>query len=670
MTGFAPQCCDANDYLELGRRCAGTGECYDALRPVGASLWFAWPQLLGLPPEALLLAHALLAVLSAALCARTAWRRLQALRAGGPALPRWLGAAVLAGSVALHGALLLPTARNSLADPPAALACAIACWLLLDPRRRGLATAAAGLLLGAAVSIRAFYLYPVLLLAGGMVAVALLRSPRRPRDLLVALALLPVALQFAAVWRHTGSLSFIDPAESAKWSGFHLADGAAGYDTLLPLEAFRWPARCAADEPGFAQLAAARDLPAALCLVAARVRFYLGSYAPDTYLRPRDGDLDRFADADVVDSRMVGLDMRFSAGGAPDGTPSAIRIVRAAATPDGGSPRLEQVFVPHRSQACTFTVWAWSPSPQVVRIALRDADADAVLVERRIALGTQPQRHALPMSLESGRRYALSIGAPDDAPSDWAAPAQGGLLVWDGRLVVGEPPPADAAATGADRGGHRRLYSTLLLAAQLVLAALAMLAVVRRGARIEPAIAGVALGALAMSGQALLIVPEQRFVIVPQLLLWFGGLGTLLGAALRRPDAARPASDPSSMRGSGLRFLAFGALNTGATALLYWMLVGPLPSQAAYAGAYAAGIALAYAGNTLWVFRAAPRWSTALSYPLLYGVQYLAGAALLALLTTVAGLDARVALLPVIAATVPLSYALNRALLRPRGAAQ
>jgi putative flippase GtrA len=124
---------------------------------------------------------------------------------------------------------------------------------------------------------------------------------------------------------------------------------------------------------------------------------------------------------------------------------------------------------------------------------------------------------------------------------------------------------------------------------------------------------------------------------------------------------------PDLPTGSALRFVLFGAFNTAATALLYWALAGALGAQAAYACAFACGIVLAYAGNATWVFRGTPRWATAAWYPVLYGVHYGVGAALLALATGPLGLDERLALLPVLAVTVPLSFALNRALLRPRG---
>lgn len=125
-------------------------------------------------------------------------------------------------------------------------------------------------------------------------------------------------------------------------------------------------------------------------------------------------------------------------------------------------------------------------------------------------------------------------------------------------------------------------------------------------------------------------------------------------------------ADAAPRHARRLRFLAFGAFNTVLTYAVYWVLVAWLPAQVAYALVYALGIVVAYLGNALWVFAARPRVRTALAYPLLYGVQYLAGAGLLALATGPAGLAPRPALALVIVALVPLSYALNRALLAPR----
>jgi putative flippase GtrA len=113
----------------------------------------------------------------------------------------------------------------------------------------------------------------------------------------------------------------------------------------------------------------------------------------------------------------------------------------------------------------------------------------------------------------------------------------------------------------------------------------------------------------------------------------------------------------------GTRFLVFGAFNTLATYGIYCVLVGFLAPQVAYAIVFALGIALAYAGNSLFVFRAPMRWRIAGVYPGVYVLQYLANAVLIEAFTGSLGLGPRVALALSLAIVTPVSFLLNRALL-------
>ncbi|MBN6053686.1 GtrA family protein, partial [Nonomuraea sp. RK-328] len=86
----------------------------------------------------------------------------------------------------------------------------------------------------------------------------------------------------------------------------------------------------------------------------------------------------------------------------------------------------------------------------------------------------------------------------------------------------------------------------------------------------------------------------------------------------------------------------------------------------AYTVSYATGIALSYLVNTAFVFRVRATVRSALRFPLVYLVSYLFGLALTVLLTG-AGLAPWLAVLPVTAATVPLTYVLSRLVLAGPG---
>ena len=91
-----------------------------------------------------------------------------------------------------------------------------------------------------------------------------------------------------------------------------------------------------------------------------------------------------------------------------------------------------------------------------------------------------------------------------------------------------------------------------------------------------------------------------------------------------------------SERHKVLRFLISGAVNTTLTYAAYLGLLGLIGYVPAYTIAYIAGIALSYALNTIFVFRAAPTLRSAMLFPLIYLVQYLLGLAVLYVSVTLA----------------------------------
>lgn len=117
-----------------------------------------------------------------------------------------------------------------------------------------------------------------------------------------------------------------------------------------------------------------------------------------------------------------------------------------------------------------------------------------------------------------------------------------------------------------------------------------------------------------------------------------------------------------------LRFAAGGAVNTGASYGIYLLLHLVMPYQAAYLLAYAAGVLFAYWFNSVFVFHTPLSWRTLFTYPLVYAVQYLLSAALLAVAVEGLRLPSGLAPLLVAACMVPLSYLINKMALlrRPR----
>lgn len=115
-----------------------------------------------------------------------------------------------------------------------------------------------------------------------------------------------------------------------------------------------------------------------------------------------------------------------------------------------------------------------------------------------------------------------------------------------------------------------------------------------------------------------------------------------------------------------LRFILVGALNTGATTLLYWaLLAADLTPALSFGLAFVAGIGMAWWMNGRFTFRTGAQARGLAAYPLIYVPPWAVGQGVLSLL-----LDAGVAgwLAGPLAslAVVPLSFGLNRLFFRGR----
>jgi len=117
-----------------------------------------------------------------------------------------------------------------------------------------------------------------------------------------------------------------------------------------------------------------------------------------------------------------------------------------------------------------------------------------------------------------------------------------------------------------------------------------------------------------------------------------------------------------------VRFLCAGAVNTGATYLLYLLAALIMDPRLAYSAAFVIGIALSYLLNTLFVFRSGVQRRSMVQYPAVYLLQYVFGLGVLHVLVHYFELAHQIAMLAVIAINVPLTFLLVRAVLLGKGA--
>ena len=118
--------------------------------------------------------------------------------------------------------------------------------------------------------------------------------------------------------------------------------------------------------------------------------------------------------------------------------------------------------------------------------------------------------------------------------------------------------------------------------------------------------------------------------------------------------------------GEAYRFVLGGLLNTVLSYAVYFACQLFLPYQLAYAIAYVFGVMLSYRINVAFVFRTQHSAAKAMAFPLVYLVQYVTGALLLALLVEWLGMPQEIAPLAVIVLTIPLTFVLSRFVLRAR----
>lgn len=120
----------------------------------------------------------------------------------------------------------------------------------------------------------------------------------------------------------------------------------------------------------------------------------------------------------------------------------------------------------------------------------------------------------------------------------------------------------------------------------------------------------------------------------------------------------------STLGGEVFRYLLGALVNVVVGYGSYLILLHWFGYEVSYAAAYILGIAVSYVFNALYVFRQPLRLRSALSYPLVYLMQFLLGLVLLKIL--IAGLHVPTKLAPLVVAmlTIPATFLASRIIMR------
>jgi hypothetical protein len=503
---FWPQSSDALDYLDTGRQCAEAGVCYDTLRPVVSVLWFSLPFRLGLPPETLLLMHGVLLLLAAWVWAGVLLRL--ACRSG--VRQRGLCAVLLLSTTV---PFLLPTFFHPLTDTPAALLVILATgWVLqaesLTGKSAALRYALAGLLLGLAAGFRVFYLYPVLFQIAVVVGLTgMWRQHRRPLRYLLLLAVLPMVIQMRATHLYSQEWSYLPSEGTRYWRNTHQHSPVIGYDTLLPEESYPWRGSPACQ--GLLPALRRQNWRGLACTLGGRLSFLMGSYSSRTYIQSGRLEWDYLK----VDPRLIAEDLHGHSW-PYERTQGGARLQLPAAN-EAPWQILQEVMVESPGPVTmSLTARDVSPAPDAVprwlMFSVRDVDG-RILQRAWLELDNVLRRHHAHFKLEQPGRYAMVLGSS----AERTAPDR----IEAGDFTVQSGEYEEAYPMAPERIRH---WSYLWLTAQLVLVAGLLFVWCRKGLRQQPLAAVWVLLPCLILGQSLLIIPEQRFVLVTEIALWSG----------------------------------------------------------------------------------------------------------------------------------------------------
>ncbi len=117
-------------------------------------------------------------------------------------------------------------------------------------------------------------------------------------------------------------------------------------------------------------------------------------------------------------------------------------------------------------------------------------------------------------------------------------------------------------------------------------------------------------------------------------------------------------------RSEFVRFLIGGISNTVFTYAIYLLLLMFFPAMPSYIASFIIGIISGYVINSLFVFSSKLNLKRFAVFPLVQLVNLLAGSAILWIGINTIGLDARVAPLLSIAATIPINFVLSRVVVK------
>jgi hypothetical protein len=528
---IAQQCCDADDYLDMGYVCAKAGLCYNALRPAGDTLWFGIPYFFNTSENIFFYLHVFLLLIVAwtAFCVFTTPStpgRTDAL------LPRKLTAAGL--FMAAVMILIWPAFFHPLSDTPASLLFLEGCLLALGARytHNPLGYFSAGICLGCCTLLRAAYFLPLCIAATVFFVSWLWQTMQNPgknsaAPIFIFSFMLPLSFQFYTTWKYTGHWSFLSDAHSRQMLHLHLESPAVGYDTALPQTGIFWSPDCVA-HAGLLPSLEKMDLSSFRCILENRLMFYLGSYSPDTYSGEHIRNFLDNPSAEKIGSSagwlLHGVHAELSSALSPMQDLTASRLApEGSAAGDVHFIEARSLF-PLPPGDYRFSVWLWSAHEQSPTSAIMEMNSLGIApatAQNPVAFVTNSrQRHEVTIR-DRPQQYTIDFKQTASSYLSSRITLADAICAWGAAL---EPV---ATATGYHRtpeklqaviGGANNTLQTgryfspgLLLINMLVISAAIFYLVRLFLINSQPVVIFVSAIIITSFAQCLLIIPEQRY---------------------------------------------------------------------------------------------------------------------------------------------------------------
>ena len=540
------QCCDADYYVELGYVCAKTDVCYNFLRPVGAVYWFSLPFRFDVSLDLLFW----LQVFMFFVVSLTSWFVLKSISSSyshvspGKRFLSWFFLNLVI------AALLWPTFFNTLSDTPASLFFieGVLLLLLAANNNKAIYYILGGLLLGMAVIFRTAYFNPLKLAVFIFLLFKLSvflwnkykekNVPFQWMPALVLVCFLPVAVQYWSNWKTTNELVFISKEYSETAIALHLASGSAGYDTVFPQNSYNWSPACQ-NSNGVSQDLRSGNFEGIACLLLGRAYFYLGSFAPRTYLgnHYRDFMDHRFAEKiGMTGGATWGIKNMDSTQGSavsPLGDLTAPKLTPAINAQTGSDYFVQGTSsMPLAEGSYTWSIWFWSDKPRPLSVKIFTQHLleggerqENILMEKELSLSSKPEKFVFDLKIPEFGYLDIRFGNfLDDAVNAKDV----SLYAWGSRLE-----PSDGASgykrsvelagryVGDSNNVLGRTFSIPLLLLNTLMISFAFISLFICWKKSSQEII-VLLGVLLAGyfGQCLFVVPEQRFVQSPLMVSW------------------------------------------------------------------------------------------------------------------------------------------------------